>query len=297
MTLACIKFHEALLQPSPRNRPRSKDAMSQEWMQISINSSDDAEADAYQQERGDYGGTSTTIKPPAIVRHESIPYRTTGSSSSKDRYVPRQADDGADDAVSTAYAPTSSSGSVADPMKRSATDMDKVWALKPSHSGATSPESQCSPVPSTLSSYALSRTIGQPLENGSPQPFLASRVKAASNDQGPSRKSATQIVYEAAVATSHRDFSTSLASRDENSSLPPGWEHRHTETGRSYFIDHISRTTSWIRPERQSATDVASQHDRRVSEVRTTPAEQTLPEHPNLRVTGRPYILSRNIWF
>jgi hypothetical protein len=30
--------------------------------------------------------------------------------------------------------------------------------------------------------------------------------------------------------------------------LPGGWEMRHTPTGRAYFVDHASRTTSWVHP-------------------------------------------------
>jgi WW domain/Heterokaryon incompatibility protein (HET) len=30
--------------------------------------------------------------------------------------------------------------------------------------------------------------------------------------------------------------------------LPSGWEMRHTPTGRAYFVDHRSRTTSWVHP-------------------------------------------------
>uniref|UniRef100_A0A663EAC1 HECT-type E3 ubiquitin transferase n=1 Tax=Aquila chrysaetos chrysaetos TaxID=223781 RepID=A0A663EAC1_AQUCH len=33
-----------------------------------------------------------------------------------------------------------------------------------------------------------------------------------------------------------------------SSGLPPGWEERQDEKGRSYYIDHNSRTTTWIRP-------------------------------------------------
>uniref|UniRef100_A0A663EBH4 E3 ubiquitin-protein ligase n=1 Tax=Aquila chrysaetos chrysaetos TaxID=223781 RepID=A0A663EBH4_AQUCH len=37
-----------------------------------------------------------------------------------------------------------------------------------------------------------------------------------------------------------------------SSGLPPGWEERQDEKGRSYYIDHNSRTTTWIRPVVQS---------------------------------------------
>ncbi len=33
--------------------------------------------------------------------------------------------------------------------------------------------------------------------------------------------------------------------------LPPGWEQRHTPEGRPYFVDHNTRTTTWVDPRRQ----------------------------------------------
>jgi E3 ubiquitin-protein ligase NEDD4 len=33
--------------------------------------------------------------------------------------------------------------------------------------------------------------------------------------------------------------------------LPPGWEQRHTPEGRAYFVDHNTRSTTWVDPRRQ----------------------------------------------
>lgn len=33
--------------------------------------------------------------------------------------------------------------------------------------------------------------------------------------------------------------------------LPVGWEQRHTPEGRAYFVDHNTRTTTWVDPRRQ----------------------------------------------
>ncbi|XP_053933416.1 E3 ubiquitin-protein ligase NEDD4 isoform X1 [Cuculus canorus] len=40
-----------------------------------------------------------------------------------------------------------------------------------------------------------------------------------------------------------------------SSGLPPGWEERQDEKGRSYYIDHNSRTTTWIKPMVQVAVE------------------------------------------
>ncbi|XP_054497954.1 E3 ubiquitin-protein ligase NEDD4 isoform X1 [Agelaius phoeniceus] len=42
-----------------------------------------------------------------------------------------------------------------------------------------------------------------------------------------------------------------------SSGLPPGWEERQDEKGRSYYIDHNSRTTTWIKPVVQMAAETS----------------------------------------
>ncbi|KAG9489389.1 hypothetical protein GDO78_005398 [Eleutherodactylus coqui] len=41
-----------------------------------------------------------------------------------------------------------------------------------------------------------------------------------------------------------------------SSGLPPGWEEKQDEKGRSYYIDHNTRTTTWERPVAQKPTPV-----------------------------------------
>ncbi|XP_009508756.1 E3 ubiquitin-protein ligase NEDD4 isoform X4 [Phalacrocorax carbo] len=40
-----------------------------------------------------------------------------------------------------------------------------------------------------------------------------------------------------------------------SSGLPPGWEERQDDKGRSYYIDHNSRTTTWLKPVVQIAME------------------------------------------
>ncbi len=35
---------------------------------------------------------------------------------------------------------------------------------------------------------------------------------------------------------------------EPNLTLPPGWEERRDKGGRRYFVDHNTRTTTWVRP-------------------------------------------------
>ncbi|PUU79726.1 hypothetical protein B9Z19DRAFT_1100633 [Tuber borchii] len=52
--------------------------------------------------------------------------------------------------------------------------------------------------------------------------------------------------------------------------LPPGWEQRHTPEGRSYYVDHNTRTTTWVDPRRQ-------QYIRMYGNNTGTPNIQNLP--------------------
>jgi E3 ubiquitin-protein ligase NEDD4 len=38
------------------------------------------------------------------------------------------------------------------------------------------------------------------------------------------------------------------ATSDSNAPLPPGWEERQDANGRTYYVNHIARTTQWERP-------------------------------------------------
>ncbi|VDP04242.1 unnamed protein product [Schistosoma margrebowiei] len=34
----------------------------------------------------------------------------------------------------------------------------------------------------------------------------------------------------------------------DDSSLPPGWEVKYTSEGRIYYVDHLTKTTTWCKP-------------------------------------------------
>lgn len=43
----------------------------------------------------------------------------------------------------------------------------------------------------------------------------------------------------------------------ENDELPPGWEERRTDSGRVYYVNHVTRTTQWVRPVCNKNTNIA----------------------------------------
>lgn len=41
---------------------------------------------------------------------------------------------------------------------------------------------------------------------------------------------------------------------DDNTPLPPGWEMAKTATGQTYFLNHLTQTTTWVDPRKKSAS-------------------------------------------
>lgn len=48
------------------------------------------------------------------------------------------------------------------------------------------------------------------------------------------------------------------SSNSNSSNLPEGWEERKTMDGRSYFVNHVSRTTQWSRPTQPATAAVGA---------------------------------------
>lgn len=53
------------------------------------------------------------------------------------------------------------------------------------------------------------------------------------------------------AAAANRDFN---AREDQYGPLPTGWERRVDHLGRTYYVDHTSRTTTWTRPQNPTST-------------------------------------------
>ncbi|XP_063782208.1 E3 ubiquitin-protein ligase NEDD4 isoform X2 [Pseudophryne corroboree] len=55
----------------------------------------------------------------------------------------------------------------------------------------------------------------------------------------------------------HEELPTLPVLIPTSSGLPPGWEEKQDEKGRSYYIDHNRRTTTWEKPEFQIPVDMS----------------------------------------
>lgn len=76
---------------------------------------------------------------------------------------------------------------------------------------------------------------------------------------------------------------------DAQGRLPAGWERREDNLGRTYYVDHNTRTTSWNRPsangvgETRSDREAATQVERQRHQNRTLPEDRTGASSPTLQ--------------
>lgn len=80
--------------------------------------------------------------------------------------------------------------------------------------------------------------------------------------------------------------------------LPAGWEQRHTPEGRSYFVDHNTRTTTWVDPRRQQYIRMYGQNATGNTTIQQQPVSQLgpLPSGWEMRLTNtaRVYFVDHN---
>ncbi|KAI9294615.1 HECT-domain-containing protein [Neoconidiobolus thromboides FSU 785] len=79
--------------------------------------------------------------------------------------------------------------------------------------------------------------------------------------------------------------------------LPSGWEQRFTPEGRAYFVDHNTRTTTWVDPRRQQYVRMYGQNTNQVT-LHQQPVSQLgpLPSGWEMRLTStsRVYFVDHN---
>lgn len=76
------------------------------------------------------------------------------------------------------------------------------------------------------------------------------------------------------------------AFEDAQGRLPTGWERREDHLGRTYYVDHNTRTTSWHRPSANGTTEdrneATTQVERQRHQNRTLPGDRTGASSPTL---------------
>ncbi|KAH3679536.1 hypothetical protein WICPIJ_008585 [Wickerhamomyces pijperi] len=107
---------------------------------------------------------------------------------------------------------------------------------------------------------------------GASSSYSAAQAPLAANASG-STGTATNGT---ANAASNRQFSSF---EDQLGRLPPGWERRTDNFGRTYYVDHNSRTTTWKRPALEQSESERGQQRQTVTDAeRAQFSGRTLPD-------------------
>jgi len=123
---------------------------------------------------------------------------------------------------------------------------------------------------------------------GNPPPHNASPAPARAQSSTASGASATASQPNGAVPLNGtRNFSSF---EDNQGRLPAGWERREDNLGRTYYVDHNTRSTTWTRPsttynERDQRTQMEAntQMERRAHQNRMLPEDRTGASSPALQ--------------
>lgn len=126
---------------------------------------------------------------------------------------------------------------------------------------------------------------------GANSPTLSDRANASP----PAHTPAAAPTPNAANAASMVATGATTAGTGE---LPAGWEQRHTPEGRAYFVDHNTRTTTWVDPRRQQYIRMYGQNATGNSTIQQQPVSQLgpLPSGWEMRLTNtaRVYFVDHN---
>jgi E3 ubiquitin-protein ligase NEDD4 len=127
---------------------------------------------------------------------------------------------------------------------------------------------------------------------GPSQPSTSTANGAASPSQNLTVPSSIPIV--ATNGTPTRPTTNTSSFEDQHGRLPPGWERRVDNLGRTYYVDHNTRTTTWSRPstiqndsDRNSASQAQTERERRALYSRTLPEERGSSPSP-AQTSSRP---------
>lgn len=129
------------------------------------------------------------------------------------------------------------------------------------------------------------------------QRMLPEDRTGANSPSSSDRQSPSQTPNPAGAANAAQMVATG-ATTAGTGELPPGWEQRHTPEGRAYFVDHNTRTTTWVDPRRQQYIRMYGQNATGNSTIQQQPVSQLgpLPSGWEMRLTNtaRVYFVDHN---
>ncbi|KAF5324696.1 hypothetical protein D9611_004349 [Ephemerocybe angulata] len=145
------------------------------------------------------------------------------------------------------------------------TSTSSTLSRAPSASAASAAESSTAATTSATPTTASAEEHPQPdAPDATTSPATATQAAvstappaAALNASQPSPASNTaQTQVNQAAAQARANFNPNV---DQYGPLPPGWERRLDPLGRTYYVDHNTRTTTWNRPSASAAVNTSTQ--------------------------------------
>ncbi|KAL4074493.1 hypothetical protein V8B97DRAFT_2005434 [Scleroderma yunnanense] len=128
--------------------------------------------------------------------------------------------------------------------------------------------------------------------------LLADDMVDASNAPPGAQRSTSATAHASSTNTSTAALAASNHLTTAGSgSLPPGWEERYTPEGRPYYVDHNTRTTTWVDPRRQAVIRVMGPNGQSTSlQPQTMSQMGPLPSGWEMRLTStaRVYFVDHN---
>uniref|UniRef100_A0A1D1YQV7 E3 ubiquitin-protein ligase n=1 Tax=Anthurium amnicola TaxID=1678845 RepID=A0A1D1YQV7_9ARAE len=150
--------------------------------------------------------------------------------------------------------------------------------------------------PGSLGNMRATSTTSQPTSQSANNPGSLGNVRTtptsqhdqnSSSSSGPGEGGSTSVsnATNGAVNSNGRPFSSF---EDQLGPLPPGWERRVDHLGRTYYVDHNTRTTTWTRPSLNATSAQRLQEQQNITELerrrhnnRTLPEERDRPTGPS----------------
>lgn len=153
------------------------------------------------------------------------------------------------------------------------------------------------PTPAIPGAQDLSQQQPLPKPNIATRPISSGAISAAVHPQNPARPSAVGIVSPGQTLASNTSMQHNFnANEDQYGPLPEGWERRTDPLGRTYYVDHNTRSTTWNRPSPNQAVNhhtqegetnaARDQHSRRILVDDLLEASNGGPNMPRPGIAG-----------
>jgi E3 ubiquitin-protein ligase NEDD4 len=140
---------------------------------------------------------------------------------------------------------------------------------------------------STLSTASQSGAPPSTPSLETPAPPPSSPPQPSPNPLAEESRPVTSNGPAAANANSANSANSAFNSReDQYGPLPQGWERRVDHLGRTYYVDHNTRSTTWTRPARDASVNAANQASTQVRERARNDARATADDFLSARTEG-----------